>query len=127
MKDKRKDCASKLLNKLNHLLQPNMLWFVSDENNSCQDQIMNSQGNRWLALSPQDVPIVMKTKHLVLIMVFRVVTGDIDVMPPFIFPHGLTYHGGLHQVTGRVSTSLDREGGWWKTPRLSTGLCTMPH
>ena len=31
----------------------------------------------------------MKTKHPVHFMVFGKVTGDSDVMPPFIFPHGL--------------------------------------
>ena len=33
--------------------------------------------------------IVMKTKHPVHIMVFGVVSCDGDVMPPFIFLHGL--------------------------------------
>ena len=32
----------------------------------------------------------MKTKRPVHIMVFGVVTSDGDVMPTFIFPHGLT-------------------------------------
>ena len=34
MKDKWKDHTEKLLNKLKHLLQPNMLWFFSYEKNS---------------------------------------------------------------------------------------------
>ena len=33
--------------------------------------------------------ILMKTKHIVHIKIFGVVTGDIDVIPPFIFLHGL--------------------------------------
>ena len=31
IKEKRKNCAAKLLNKLKHFLLPNMLWFFSDE------------------------------------------------------------------------------------------------
>ena len=41
-------------------------------------------------LSPQDVPIGMKTKHSIYIMVFQMVTSDSDAMPPFIFPYSLT-------------------------------------
>ena len=89
MKDKRKDCAIKVLNKLKHPLQPNTLWFFSDEKCFCQNRMVNSQNDRWFALYPQDVPILMKTKHPVHIMVFGVVSSDGDIMPPFIFPHGL--------------------------------------
>ena len=51
--------------------------------------MVNSQNNHCLSLSPQDVPIIMKTKHPVH-MVFEVVTSDGDVMPPFILPYCLT-------------------------------------
>ena len=44
MKDERRDYVAKL-NLLKHSLQPNMLWFFSDEKNVCQDQIMNSHNN----------------------------------------------------------------------------------
>ena len=90
MKNERKDSTSKLFNKLKHLLQLNILCFFSDEKNVCQDQIVNSQNNCWLALSPQDIPKVMKSKYPVQIMMFGVVTSNSDVMPPIIFPHGLT-------------------------------------
>lgn len=89
MKDKRKARAAKLLNKLKHPLLPNMLWVFSDEKNFCQDQMVNTQNNRWLAVSPKDVPRVMKNKYPANIMVFGVVTSDGDVMPPFMFPQGL--------------------------------------
>ena len=88
MKDKRKDPAIKLLKKLKHPLLVNILRFFSDDKNFYQDQMVNSQNNHWLALSPQDVLVLMETKHPVHIMVFRVVTIG-DVMPPFIFPHDL--------------------------------------
>ena len=50
--DKRKDRAEKLSNKLKRYPKPNIAFF-------CQDQMVNSQNNRWLALSLQDVPIVI--------------------------------------------------------------------
>ena len=87
MKNKRKDNATKLFSKLSDPFQLNMLWFFSDENNICQDQVLNTQNNCWLALSPHGVLTVMKTKHPIHIMMFGMVTSDSDVMPPFIFPH----------------------------------------
>ena len=50
--------------------------------------MVNSQNNRWFALSPKDVLTGMKTKHPVHIMVFGVFTSDGDMS--LIFPHGLT-------------------------------------
>ena len=41
------------------------------------------------AYEEQDVPILMKNRHPVYMMVFGVVTGVGDVMPPFIFSHSL--------------------------------------
>ena len=89
MKDKRKDHTAELLNKLKHPLQPKILWLFTNEKNICQDMMANSQNNHWLLLSTQDVRILMKSKHPVHIMVFGVVTGNSDIMPPFIFLHGL--------------------------------------
>ena len=37
-KKKRESRGKKLLNKLKHPLEPDMLWFFSDEKNFCQDQ-----------------------------------------------------------------------------------------
>ena len=70
----------------------------------CHNQMMNTQNNRWISLSLQDVQ--MKTKHPVHIMVFGVVTRDGDV-------HLLhTQIGGPHQVPGGRSATLDRKGVW---------------
>ena len=85
-KDKRKGCTRKLLITLKYPFQPNMLCFFSDEKNFCQDQIVNSQDNCRIALSPQNVLTLMKTKHPVHIMVLGVFIIDSDVMPPFS-PH----------------------------------------
>ena len=92
MKDKRKDHAAKLLNKLKHPLQLKILWLFSNEKNFCQDQMLNLQNNHQFALSLQDVLIVMKTNHLVHIMVFEVVISISDIIPPFTFPHRLRLH-----------------------------------
>ena len=64
----------------------NVFWFFTDEKNFCQDQMLNSQNNHWLALSPKDVLTVIKSAH---IMVFGVVIGDGNDMPLFIFPRDL--------------------------------------
>ena len=61
----------------------------SDEKNFCQDKMVNSQNNSWLALFPQDVLILMKTKHPIHIMLFEVVTSNGNAMTPFVFLHGL--------------------------------------
>ena len=87
--EKRLRHCKKLLNKLKHPLMPNMLWFFSDEKNFCQDQVINNQNNRWLAVCPKDVPKVMKTKFPANVMVFGVVSSEGHVMPPYIFPKGL--------------------------------------
>ena len=92
MKDERNNRCAKPFNKLKHPLQLNMFWFFSDDQNFCQDQIVNSQSNYWFARNPQDVPTVMKTKHPVHIMVFGVATHDSDVIPPFVFLHGFRHN-----------------------------------
>ena len=45
-------------------------WFFLNENILMQDQMVNSKNKRWLALSTQDVLIVMKTKQPVQISVW---------------------------------------------------------
>ena len=71
---------------------------------------MQTNDNCQLALSPQDVPILMKTKHPVHIMVLGgVITNDDDnIMPLFLFPHDLKLN------TDVFIKCLDLEGGCWK-------------
>ena len=88
MNEKCKDCPAKLYNKLKHPLQPKMLCFFSDEKKLYQDLMVNSHSNRWLALSSQNVSVMMKTKHPVHIMMFEMVISNVNIMPPFIYPHG---------------------------------------
>jgi len=89
MQENRLKKSKKLLNKLRHPLEPDMVWFFSDEKNFCQDQSINRQNNRWLAYCPKDVPRIMQTKFPATVMVFGVVSSEGDVMPPHIFPQGL--------------------------------------
>ena len=39
----------------------------------------------------------------------------------------LTQQRDLYQVLGRNNAGLEFDEGFWKTHRLATGLCTMPH
>ena len=89
MKNRRLEKSVKLLNKLKHPKDPDMLWFFSDEKNFCQDQMHNRQNHCWVAMCPKDVPRVMKTKFPATVMVFGVVSSEGDVMPPHIFETGL--------------------------------------
>ena len=66
-----------------------MVWFFSDEKNFCQDQVVNSQNNSWLAVCSKDVPKVMQTKFPAIVMVFGVVLSEGHIMPPYIFLKGL--------------------------------------
>ena len=110
MQEKRLKHAKKLVNKLKHPVEPNMLWFFSDEKNFCQDQKINSQNNRWLAVSPKDVPRVMQTKFPATIMVFGVVSSEGDVMPPHFFADGLRLNteGYIQVLSEVVKPWIDR-------------------
>ena len=125
MKDKRKDCIAKLLNKLKHPLQLNMLWFFSDEKNFLQDQMVNSQ-NSWLTLSSQDVLILMKDKQPVHIIVFGVVTSN-DDNPPFTLPHGFRLNKEAYIKCLKVVVLSWIERTFAQRLCLTTSLCTMPH
>lgn len=96
-KEKRVVKSKKLLDKLKHPQEQKLLWFFSDEKNFCQDQAHNKQNNRWLALSPEDVPVVMKTKFPAHIMVLGVVSSDGHVMPPYFFTEGLKVNQKVYQ------------------------------
>ena len=88
-KDKRKNDTVKLFNKFKRPLQPNMLWFFSDNKNFCHNQKVNIQNKRLLPLCPQDVALMMKSKHPVHT---RVVPSNGDIRPPLIFPQGLRFN-----------------------------------
>ena len=74
-KNRRLLNSTKLINKLKQPKESNMLWLFSDEKNFCQDQAHNRQNHRWIAMCPNNVPRVMKTKFPNTVMIF-------GVMPP---------------------------------------------
>ena len=118
MKDKRKDCATKIFNKFKHPHQRNMIWFFTDEKKFCQDQMVNSQNNHCLALTPQHVPIVMKIKHPVQIIKFEVDTSSHIDSDSTRWP---TSEPGVN------SPSLDWGRASWNTLCRAIWLCTTRH
>ena len=75
-----------------------------------------------LPVLPQDVSIVMKSKHPIHIIVFGVVTSDGDIISPFIFSHGLRRNTETNIFcVKKVGFFLDREGD-----RMS-GNRILPH
>lgn len=88
LKARRKTRAENLINDLKHF-SAGMLRFFSDEKNFIQDKVVNRQNDRYLAESPEDVPIAMHSKYPAHIMVLGVVSSEGDVMPPFFFSNGL--------------------------------------
>ena len=77
------------------------LAFCSDDKNFHQDQMVNSKNNNWLALFLHEVPIVMKTKHPIHIMLFRVITSNGDLC--------------LHSSSLMDSDPTLKPGDCWKT------------
>ena len=88
LRERRKIKAAALLNDLKHQ-SAGMLRFFSDEKNFIQDRVTNRRNDRWLADSPEDVPISMHSKYPAHVMVLGVVSSNGDVMPPVFFPDGL--------------------------------------
>ena len=87
-KERRKLKASALIDDLKHT-SSGMLKFFSDEKIFVQDMKPNQQNNRWLSASPEEVPIVMHSKHPAHVMVLGVISSDGDVMEPVFIPDGL--------------------------------------
>lgn len=93
---RRFEKSKRLLNRLKHPKEPEMLWFFSDEKNFCQDQKFNRQNNRWIAMRQKDVPKIMKTKFPATVMVFGVISSEGHVMPPHIFETGLKVNTDIY-------------------------------
>ena len=43
-------------------------------------------------------------------MMFELVTSDVDIITPIIFPHGFKLNTDLHEVPGGGSADIDRDG-----------------
>ena len=105
-----------------------MLWFFLEEKDICKDQIMNSQNNFWLALSPHDVLMLRITKHQVHIMVFVNVPSHGDIRSSLIFPHGFILDMEAYiMCLEQVVLPYIRKGSRWQTLYLATGHCTLTH
>ena len=72
-----------------------MLRFFSDEKNFVQDMKKNRQNDRWLAESPDEVPIVMHSNfskypaHVMVLGACLVLSSEGDVREPVFVPDGL--------------------------------------
>ncbi|CAI9733001.1 Hypothetical predicted protein [Octopus vulgaris] len=77
------------MNKLRHFAEQGMIWFFSDGKNFCQDQLPNTQNNRWLTCNPCDVPYIMKTEFSQTMVVFGSVSSEGEIMMPHIFEKSL--------------------------------------
>lgn len=103
-----------MVNDLKHV-SIGMLRFFSDEKNFVQDTKSNKQSDRCLVESPDEVPIVMHSKHLAYVMVLEVISNEGNIMQPVFIPDGLhltanDYVGLLDQyMKGRVTV-------WIETP-----------
>ena len=90
--------------------------------------MVNSQNTHWLALSSQDVLILIKSKHPVHTMVFGVVTSNGNVMPSFIFPYGLRLNTEAYvNYLEKVVLPWIKRVFVGRPIYVATGLCTMPH
>lgn len=89
MKAKRLAKCNLLLSTLKHEAS-GRLRFFSDEKIFTVDASFNRRNDRWLAQDPEDVPIVMTTKHPASLHVLLVVSSEGDVMPPHFFDKGQT-------------------------------------
>lgn len=56
--------AKKLMTKLKHPVESMLNWFFTDEKDFCQDQLHNTQNNKWLVYDPYDVPRVIQSHIL---------------------------------------------------------------
>ena len=130
-KDRRLLNSTKLLNRLKHRKESNMLWF-SDEKNFCQDQAHNRQNHQWIAICPNDVPRVMKTKFPNTVMVFGVISSDGDMMPLHIFETGLRVDTEIYlQIMESVVLPWIKQVAWekpwvWQQDSVSCHISKAP-
>ena len=101
--------AAALVSDLKHV-STGMLRFFCDEKNVMQGMKRNRQNDRWLAESPDEVPIVTHSKYPAHVMVLEVISSEGDVMERVFVSDGLClnandYIGLLDQY---VKSWMDR-------------------
>lgn len=113
-KKNRYEKCQKLLRKIKHPEEPQLLWFFSDEKNFDQDQKVNRRNDRWLCQDPADVPHVMHTKFPATVMVLSIVSNKGDVMPPYFFEKGLRVNaeGYVAVLRDVVKPWIDQVAKW---------------
>jgi inhibitor of nuclear factor kappa-B kinase subunit alpha len=89
MKNKRVARCAILLSSLKHEAAGHLKFF-SDEKMFCVDAKVNRRNDRWIAMDPEDVPIIGRTKFPASVHVLCVVSSDGDIMAPHFFQKGQT-------------------------------------
>ena len=110
-----------------------MLRFFSDEKNFVQDMKKNRQNDRWLAESPDEVPIVMHSNfskypaHVMVLGACLMLSSEGDVREPVFVPDGLrvtsNHYVGL--LEEHVKPWMDKVANG--RPCLPTGLRSSTH
>ena len=95
-KENRLVRSKRLVSKLKHPAEQDILWFFSDEKNFDQDQKVNRRNDRWLCADPSEVPRVMHTKFPATVMVLGVVSNEGHVMPPHFFTQGMKINAAAY-------------------------------
>ena len=82
----------------------------------------------WIATNNRDVPRVMKTKFPATVMVFGVVSSDVNIMPPHIFEVGLKVNTKMYleECAEECDDPLVQSGGRWQTLGVAAGFGTGP-
>ena len=90
-----------------------------------KDQAHNRQNHQWIAMCPNNVPRVMKTKFPNTVTVFGVISSDRDMMPPHIFETSLRINTEIYlQVVETVvlfwikQVAWDRPWAWQQNSAL---------
>ena len=87
MKQKRVDIGRRLLNSLKRMTNGKIKIF-SDEKFFTTDQKANRRNDRYIGDTIDKVPVVMRSKHPVGVMVLGAVSSEGHVMPPHFFQPG---------------------------------------
>lgn len=96
IKENRLIRSKRLLNKVKHPAEEDVIWFFSDEKNFDQDQKANRRNDRWLCKDPSEVPRIMHNKFPATVMVLGVVSNEGHVMPPHFFPQRLRVNSAAY-------------------------------
>ena len=108
-----KSVWKKLIDKLKHLLEHNVLLFFSDEKTSAKTRRSANKTTGGWPFYHKDVLRVMQTKLSVITKVFGVLINEGDVMPPHVFPEdlGLDTNGYISILRKVMKPRIDGTNG----------------